>query len=324
MRILRRSVFALLSGVCLLPFLSVAPALADDAIVNVGPTTVTELTGGEGHVLATLHIGTVPAGVSHNLRSEIVVGDGRADGAPSRVAVGHKITCQPVGGATLRNGQVWNGQNILANAADSRLSARMMFTPVVTGDYECLLRVYLNDGLAVGYESASLRHGFLADVDGAIGPASVSQVFGAATTFFALGSAGRQLQPVTGYQPAAGARSFFAVGDMYITSCYGTGGNACPADTYPTAGSALVRHRLVATPSILGGSCVAQATPSRYLSVSRYVHHQRISQEMTVSVPVGGCGTWTVNTYVQSAGGELPFVIHGNPYSLTYVRPLVG
>jgi hypothetical protein len=314
----------LLACVVLLPVLTAAPAGADETVVTVGPLTVTELTGGEGHVLARLRLGTVAAGVSHNLRSEIVVGDGRADGAPSRVAVGHKITCQPVGGTTLSRGQVWNGQNILANAPDSRLSVRMLFTPAVTGEYECLLRVYLNNGLAIGYETAELRTGFLADVDGPVGPAAVAQVYGSATTFFALGSPGQQSQHVSGYRPLAGARSFFAVGDMYVTSCYGTGGNACPAGTYPTAGAALVRHRLVATPSVLGGGCVAQATPSTYVSVSRWVHHQRISQELTVSMPAGGCGTWTVNTYVQSSGGELPFVIHGSPYSLTYVRPPVG
>jgi hypothetical protein len=329
MRTLRRTLLTLLSGVILFPLVSATTAQAYVKIAYATPMTIAQSAGGEGEVRARLQLGTVAAGVSHNLRSEIVMGNGRNDGAPSRVAVGHKITCQAVGGTTLPNtatqhGHVWSGQNLLASAPDVKLTVRMLFKPAVTGNYECLLRVYLNDGLAGGYETASLRSGFVADIDGPLGPAGVAQVFGSgASNYFAVGGAGKQLHVVPAYTPLPGATSFLATSDMYATSCYGDGGNACPDGPYPTSGTATVRHRVVATPSSTAPGCVAQATPSATVDVDRYVHHRRISQQLTVTLPAGGCGTWKVNAYVQSAGGNLPFVIHGNPYSLTYVRPPV-
>ena len=329
MRTLSRALFALVSGVILFPLLSAPTAQAYVKIAYATPVTMSESPGGEGQVRARLQLGTVAAGTSHNLRSEIVVGNGRNDGAPSRIAVGHKITCQAVGGTTLPNtasqhGQVWSGQNLLEGAPDVRLTVRMLFTPAVTGNYECLLRVYLNNGLASGYETASLRSGFVADIDGPIGPAGVAQTFGSASSqYFAVGGAGKQLLVVSAYAPLPGATSFLATSDVYATSCYGTGGNACPDGSYPSSGTATVRYRLVATPSSTAAGCVAQATPSSLVDVDRFVHHRRISQQLTVTQPAGGCGTWQVNAYVQSGGGNLPFVIHGNPYSVTYVRPPV-
>ncbi len=332
MRTLRRTLVALLtllSTAILFPLLSAPTAAAYVKVAYATPVTMSESPGGEGQIRARLQLGTVAAGVSHNLRSEVVVGNGRNDGAPSRIAVGHKITCQAVGGTTLPNtgsqhGQVWSGQNLLEGAADVKLTVRMLFKPAVTGNYECLLRVYLNDGLATGYETASLRSGFVADIDGPIGPAGVAQVFGSGgSNYFAVGGAGKQLHVVPAYAPLPGARSFLATSDMYATSCYGTGGNACPDGSYPGSGTATVRYRIVATPSSTAAGCVAQATPSAVVDVDRYVHHRRISQQLTVTQPAGGCGTWKVNAYVQSAGGNLPFVIHGNPYSMTYVRPPV-
>lgn len=330
MRTLRNSLLAILSGVVLFPLISASPAHAYVKIAHVTPTTMVESPGGEGSVRATLRLGTVAAGVSHNLRSEVVVGNGRNDGAPSRVAVGHKVTCQPVGGTTLPNtstqhGHVWSGQNLLAGAADVRLIVRMLFKPAVTGEYECLLRVYLNDGLAAGYETASLRSGFIADIDGPIGPTGVAQVFGPRTsTFFAVGGAGKQLHKVVGYAPAPGATSFLATADIYATSCYGDGGNACPDGNYPSNGTAVVRYRMVATPTSTAPGCVAQATPPATVDVSGALHHKRIHQQLTVTLPASGCGTWTVNAFVRADGGTLPFVIHGDPYSLTYVRPPVS
>jgi len=325
MRNLRRILLSVLTGTLLIPLLATTPANAYVKVAYATATTMSESPGGEGNIRATLHLGTVTAGTSRNLRSDVVVGNGRADGAPGKIAVGHKITCQPVGGATLSGGQVWSGQNLLPGGADVKLSVRLLFTPAVTGDYDCLLRVYINNGLSVGLETASLRSGFIGDIDGAIGPAGVAQRFpSAANTFFSIGGAGKQLNAVTGYAPLPGATSFLATADLYATSCYGNGGNACPTAGYPTSGTAMVRYRMVATPTSTAAGCVAQATESATVPVSRDTHHQRISQQLTVTQPASGCGTWTVNAYVQANGGTLPFVIHGGPYSLTYVRPPVA
>lgn len=325
MRNLRRTLVSALAGILLIPLLATTPANAYVKVAYATPTTISESPGGEGEVRATLHLGAVTAGTSHNLRSDVVVGNGRAGGAPGRIAVGHKITCQPVGGATLSGGQVWSGQNLLPGGADVTLSVRLLFTPTVTGNYDCLLRVYINNGLSAGYETATLRSGFVGDIDGAIGPAGVAQRFpSASNAYFSVGGAGKQLDAVTGYAPRPGATSFLATADLYATSCYGNGGNACPTANYPANGTAMVRYRVVATPTSTAAGCVAQATASATVAVSRDLHHQRISQQLTVTQPAGGCGTWTVNAYVQANGGTLPFVIHGGPYSLTYVRPPVA
>ncbi|MFC9688681.1 hypothetical protein ACFTSF_09080 [Kribbella sp. NPDC056951] len=316
-----RRLCVLVGALVLMPLVP-GTAHAYDRVAYATPTTMVESPkGSEGSVRATLALGTVAAGTSHNLRSEVVVGDGRNDGALSRVAVGHKITCQAVGGTTLAGGQIWSGQNLLENQQNVKLAVRMVFTPATTGNYQCLLRVYLNDGLASGRETAKLVSGFIADIDGPIAP--VVQTFGAnSNTHFALDAPGKQLHPVT-YQPLPGATSFLATTDVYVTSCYGTGGNACGPGSYPASGTARVRFRTVATPSSTAPGCVAQASPSTTTPVSNRVHHLRILGQLTVAQPAGGCGTWRVNAFAEDNGGTLPFVIHGTPYGVTYVRPPV-
>jgi hypothetical protein len=325
-RTLAGAVLALL----LLPFGQAPSAHAYDLIATATPVTMTDAPSGEGAVRATLRLGVVAAGSYRNLRSEIVVGNAKADGAPGKVAIGHKVTCQPVGGSTLPNtieqqAQIWNSQNLLPGDQDRKMTVRMLFRPAVTDEYECLLRVYVNNGLSTGAETAGLRSGFLGQIDGTVGPEGVAQVFGpAGESFFAVGGAGRQLHAVDAYTPAPGATSFLATSDVYTTSCYGNGGNACPRDDYPTSGTAKVRHRLVATPSSTAPGCTAQATPSETTDVTKDVHHLRIPQALTVTQPASGCGTWRVNAFVQANGGTLPFVVHGALYSVTYVRPPVA
>jgi hypothetical protein len=325
----RRTLKGAVLGLLLLPFVHATPAYAYDLIANATPVTMVDSPAGEGTVRATLRLGVVTAGTYRNLRSEIVVGNARAANAPGKVAIGHKITCQRVGGSTLPNtamqqAHIWNSQNLLPGDSDKKMVIRMLFKPAVTGEYDCLLRAYINDGLSSGAETASLRSGFVGQIDGTIGPEAVAQVFGpVGESFFTVGGAGRQLHAVDAYVPAPEATSFLATADVYATSCYGTGGNACPQGNYPTSGTAKVRHRLVATPSSTASGCITQMTPSETTDVTKDVHHLRIMQEITVTQPTNGCGTWRVNAFVQADGGNLPFVIHGAPYSATYVRPPV-
>lgn len=316
-----RRLCVLMGALILIPLVP-DTAYAYDRVADAKPTTMVESpAGSEGSVRATLALGAVAAGTSLNLRSEIVVGDGRNDGAPSRVAVGHKITCQAVGGTTLAGGQIWSGQNLLENQQNVKLVVRMVFTPTTTGNYECLLRAYLNDGLAPGRETADLVSGFIADIDGPVAP--VVQTFGSnSNTHIALDAPGKQVHAVN-YQPASGATSFLATTDVYVTSCYGGGGNACGPGTYPATGTAQVRFRTVATPSSTAPGCTAQASPSTTTPVTNRVHHQRILGQLNVTQPASGCGTWQVNAFVEDNGGTLPFVVHGNPYGVTYVRPPV-
>lgn len=328
---MRRVLTAGILGVLLFPFLQATPAYAYDLIANATPVTMVESSDGDdpAEVRARLNLGVVTAGTYRNLRGQIVVGNARANNVSARIAIGHKITCQPVGGSTLPNTAtqqafIWNSRNMLPDDTDKTMVVRMLFRPAVTGEYECLLRVYVNDGLSQGRETASLRSGFLGQINGTIGPDGVAQVFGPSnSTFFALGAAGKQLQAVDAYTPLPDATSFLATSDVYATSCYGNGGNACPTSSYPTTGTAQVRHRIVATPSSASPGCVTQSSPSDTTAVTRDVHHLRIMQQLTVTLPATGCGTWRVNAFVQADGGNLPFVIHGGPYAGTYVRPPV-
>ncbi|RSM80551.1 hypothetical protein DL991_10575 [Amycolatopsis sp. WAC 01375] len=329
-----RTFLATLSALLLVPVLA-GTAHAYDKIAEAAPVTMVESPGGEGEVRARLVLGTVTAGTSHNLRSEIEVGDGRVDGAVSAIAIGHKITCQPVGGTTLPNtaaqhGQIWSGQNLL-HGGRVTLVVRMLFKPATTGNYECLLRAYVLNGYAAGQpgqpgrETARLYSGFIGDIDGAIGPEGFAQTFGSSqNTFLGMDAPGKQVNPVD-YIPLPGATRFLATADLFATSCYGEGGNACPdGTTYPgKANTAMVRFRTVATPSSAAPGCVAQATPSETAAVSGNLHHLRLLGQLTVTQPASGCGTWRINAFVQDNGGTLPFVIHGNPYSVTYARPPV-
>jgi hypothetical protein len=319
----------LLAGVAALA-LAVVPVTLARAYVSVAyvtPTTMTDNSTGEGSVRATLGLGNMTTGEVHNLRSEIVVGNPRANGSPARVAVGHKITCQPVGGSTITNGgEIWNGQNLLANTADVTLTVRMLFIAPAAGYYECLLRAYLNDGLSPGDETASLKSGFIGDVDGAISPSASKQRIAATSEniFMGLGSSGQQINHLTNYSPPAGATSFDAVGDLYVTSCYGTdpGGSHCPAGTYPSSGTAQVYSRVVATPGSTASGCVAQATAPTTVPVTSSVHHYRILHKEIVTLPSSGCGTWTINIFARDGGGTLPFVVNTKqPYTVTYARP---
>ncbi|WP_405063305.1 hypothetical protein OG474_17160 [Kribbella sp. NBC_01505] len=320
-----RRLCALLSAVLVMIPLVPGTAQADDSVAYervayAKPTTMVESPDDPvGSVRATLALGTVAAGTSLNLSSELVVGDGRADGAPSRVAVGHKITCQEVGGTTLADGQIWSGQNLLANQQNQKLVVRMLFTPATTGNYECLLRAYLNSGLVPGRETARLVSGFVAVIDSPAGP--VAQSFGpSSNTHIALDVPGLQLHPVD-YQPLPGATSFLAITDVYVTSCYSGGGDACGAGSYPASGTARVRFRTVATPSSTAPGCTVQASPFTTTAVTHSVHHRRILGQLTVTQPAAGCGTWRITAFAEDADGTLPFVIHGIHHGVTYARP---
>lgn len=308
-----------------------AGAYTSQAFAKPGRLTQIASGDGEGKVLATLRLTGLTVGEVRNIRSEIVVGDSKAGGAPGRVAVIHKITCQPSGGATLPDMRIVSSRNLLAGAGDVRLILRLLITAAHAGDFECLLRAYTLDGLSLGDESAALRSGFVADIDGGHPHAGTAQRFVMSpdshntASLLGIDTPGKQLNHLYGYTPPPGATSFIAVGDFLATSCYGSGGNACPAGTYPASGTAQVYSRIVATPSLPAPGCVLQATIPTTVAVSRYVHHLRISHTLNVTLPATGCGTWTINIFAKDNGGTLPFVVHlDGRYSVVYARPALS
>jgi hypothetical protein len=301
-----------------------SPAQAYVSQVDVSPTTITDSSTGEGSIAATMHL-SMQAGEARNLRAELVMGNARAEGQPSPVAAAQKITCEPAGGATLPGEQIWNTRNLLADEPDVTLMTRMLFVAPAAGSYDCHLRVYLNNELSHGRETAAMRGGFLGDVSGAIPADRTARLIrsGSDATYFALGAPVRQLHHVAGYTPPVGATSFRVVGDLQTSSCYGNGGNACPTATYPAGAAAKIYTRVVATPSIPSASCTSQASAPRSVTVSKQVHHLRIHNELLVTLPSSGCGTWTLNVVARDDGGSLPFVVHtgDGPYTTVYARP---
>jgi hypothetical protein len=285
------------------------PARAYTQIVYAIPTTMTELPAGqEGTVRAVLRLSGLDAGEVHNLRSEITVGYPNG-----RIAVGHKITCAPVGGSTVQ--QVWNGRNLLVGETSVTLMARMLFIAPAAGDYDCYLRAYVQT-LSPTPAQARLLSGFIGDIRGAISGPVAQLISNESVNRFFDGGSSQQFNIISGYQPAAGATTLNVVGDVYLTSCYSTGGNACPAGDYPPSGSAIAYTRVVATPA--SPSCAAVASTPITSTVSSEVHHLRVNQQ--ISVPTSdGCGTWTIDLYARHAGG-LPFVVNtSGPYTYTYV-----
>ncbi|GGK00914.1 hypothetical protein GCM10010123_33590 [Pilimelia anulata] len=308
-----------------------APALADAvpdyvAISRATPTTMPENPpGSEGAIRATLKFRGLAAGDTRNLRAEAVVGNSRVNGEPGRVSVSMKITCNKIGGSTLPTADVWpGGPNLLRGGPDKTLMGRILFRAPEAGDYECHERVYVGRDLSDGEETAALVSGFLGDISGPIDPAHSRQVVSdtPANLYFDNGK-DAQVNVLSGYRTAANATSFVAVSDIYTTSCYQKD-NHCPTGNPDSSGTdtARIYARLVATPSVTTGSCAVQATNPTTTSVSRSVHHTRITQALVVNLPAAGCGTWTINSYVKDDGGKLPFVVNtANPYTVTYARP---
>lgn len=303
------------------------PASAYVRVANAQPTTMGSNWGDpEGTVRAVLPMGEVRAGQTRNLRSEIVVGEGRSAGVLKKVMIGHKITCQPVGGSTLPNslsqhGFIWSGQNLAPGGADLTLVVRFLFTPAQTGNYECLLRAYVQDFDANPdtLATAKLRSGFIGDVDGDNPTSTVSDRFMTDRSYIPIGAARTAAQTIN-YTPVAGATSFFAFGDLYVTTCYnGPIQGRCGDAAWPL-GTARVSYQLVATPEHTTSGCVTQSTPVSQTDVNYVTHHQRLFQKLTVTVPAGGCGVWTIRKMVGSAGGDNPFELESGSYNTLFAR----
>lgn len=296
---------------------SPAQAYVDQAFVE--PVTLVD-TQSTGVNRATLRLAGLAAGEARNLRSEISVGDGRADGSASRIAIGQRIVCVPVGG-TSAAGQIANSRNLLADLAFETLVVRFLFVAPTAGDYDCHLRAYVNDGLALGRETARLRSGFLGDIRGTIAPGTHAQILNGAPDTVLSGGAGAQLHAVT-YTPPAGTTSFQVTGDIYVSSCY-DGPTTCGDGRFPDPpGTSRVYSRVVATPSSTAPGCASVASPARTVSVSNYVHHLRIMHQSSVTVPSAGCGSWRLNLFARDEGGTLPFVVHtASQYSVVYASP---
>lgn len=312
--------------------IAVAPGTAAQAYVakvDVNPTTIVAQDPTRLSLAATLPLGAMLAGEARNLRAELVMGSPSSDSEGDGVALGQQIRCQHADGSALPvPQQVWNTRNLWAADGTVTLMARMLFIAPAAGSYRCQLFVYLLEGYGAGAESAAMLGGFIGDIDGPInGPTKQLIASAQPDLFFPLDGASRQLHHVTDYTPPAGATSFKAVGELAVSSCYGTGGNACQqfGNSFPgkDGNSAQVYGRIAATPSSSAPGCVAQASSPRTVGVSGRTHHLRIPHELIVTLPASGCGTWTINLVARDNGGTLPFVAHVKEYySTVYARPV--
>lgn len=317
------------SALVLLVFLGVlvpgSPAQAYVTTVSVTPTTITDSAGGPGSIAATLRL-SMRAGEARNLRAELVLGNPQADGRPNGVAAAQRIACRVAGAPYAQTDpQIWNTRNVWPADGDTTLMVRMLFIAPATATYDCDLRVYLNDNYAPGRETVAMKGGFIGDIDGALSGVAqrLRDTASPTTRYFPLGGASSQLYHLS-YAPPAGTTSFRVIGDLQTTSCYGTGGNTCAqwGGPFPTAGSARVYSRVVATPSVTTGGCASVASTPKTTTVTIPTHHLRIHHEITVGQPAAGCGTWTLDLVARDDGGQLPFVANiGDPYTVVYARP---
>lgn len=329
MRVVRALQATVLAAATVIAVIPGTAAQAYVARVDVNPTTIVAQKPTRLSLAATLPLGAMLAGEARNLRAELVMGSPSSDSAGEAVATGQQIRCQHADGSALPEPQqVWNTRNLWEADGTITLMARMLFIAPAAGSYRCQLFVYLLEGYGAGAESAAMLGGFIGDIDGPIHEPTQQLIrSGLPDPFFPLGGASQQLHHLTGYLPPAGATSFKAVGELAVTSCYDTGGNACRqhGSSFPgrDGNAAQVYSRIAATPSSSAPGCVAQASPPRTVAVSGRTHHLRIPHDLIVTLPASGCGTWTVNLVARDNGGTLPFVAHVmDYYSTVYARPI--
>jgi hypothetical protein len=252
----------------------------------------------------------VPAGTTKYLSSKLVVSQATVVAETS-----HLVYCTQAGSTTLVDRLV-SGQNVLAGTSTTILT-RGMITAPASGDLTCALKAIFIDHsgssgtLSIHVDSST----YLEDV------------------FGLLTASAQTYQPVrtrvdTGYYAAtvtftapAGVTSIQAIGDVNVTTCYGTdpeplcvGGRT--AGTYAYVGTQLVVHQLNEDGSVCNTTTNG---PLAGVTVTNTVHHFKINTWNT-SVPVVTTCTsrnFQASTRVTASSGAESVIVEANHQSLT-------
>jgi hypothetical protein len=253
---------------------------------------------------------TVPAGTTKYLSSKLIV---------SRATVvtetSHLVYCTQ-GTATTLVDRLVSGQNVLAGTTTTILT-RGMITAPATGALTCALKaIFIDHSGSPDPESIRVESStYVEDVFGEL-TASAQRYQSARTRV----DSGYYAAPITFTAPA-GVTSIQAIGDVNVTTCYGTnpeplcvGGRT--SGGYAYVGTQLVVHQLNAS----GAVCRTTNNGAlKGVTVTNTVHHFKINTWIT-EVPVSSaCSSrnFQASTRVTANAAAESVIVEANHQSLT-------
>lgn len=253
---------------------------------------------------------TVPAGTTKYLSSKLIVSN-----ATVVTETSHLVYCRQAGSTTLVDRLV-SGQNVLAGTATTILT-RGMITAPVSGDLTCSLEAIFIDHTATsGTQTIRVESTtYVEDVFGVL--TASAQTYQPTRTRV---DSGYYAAPVTFTAPA-GVTSIQAIGDVNVTTCYGTRPETLCVGGRLTGNYAYVGTQLVVHQLNQDGSVCATTTNGALagVTVTNTVHHFKINTWHT-AVPVStACSsrTFSASTRVTANAGAESIIVEANHQSLT-------
>ncbi|MEV6965150.1 hypothetical protein AB0M47_08520 [Hamadaea sp. NPDC051192] len=253
---------------------------------------------------------TVPAGTTKYLSSKLIV-----SAATVVTETSHLVYCR-LPGATALTDRLVSGQNVLAGTTTTILT-RGMITAPASGDLTCSLEaIFIDHSATSGAQSIRVEAStYVEDVFGVL-PAS-AQTYQPARTRV---DSGYYAAPVTFTAPA-GVTSIQAIGDVNVTTCYGTKPEALCVGGRLTGGFAYVGTQLVVHQLNQDGSVCNTTTNGALagVTVSNTVHHFKINTWHTAVPVLASCSsrTFSASTRVTANAGAESIVVEANHQSLT-------
>lgn len=253
---------------------------------------------------------TVPAGTTKYLSSKLIVSQ-----ATVVTETSHLVYCTQNGSSTLVDRLV-SGQNVLAGTTTTILT-RGMITAPSSGDLTCALKaIFIDHSGSPDPETIRVETStYLEDVFGVLAASAQtyqSPVVRVDTSYYAA--------TVTFTAPA-GLTSIQAIGDVNVTTCYGSHPEALCVGGRTTGGYAYVGTQLVVHQLNSDGSVCKTTTNGALagVTVTNTVHHFKINTWHT-SVPVStACTsrTFRASTRVTANAGAESILVEANHQSLT-------
>ncbi|MEV0272268.1 hypothetical protein AB0H43_26115 [Hamadaea sp. NPDC050747] len=252
----------------------------------------------------------VPAGTTKYLSSKLIVSQ-----ASVVTETSHLVYCTQAGSSTLVDRLV-SGQNVLAGASTTILT-RGMITAPSSGNLTCALKaIFIDHSGSSDPESIRVESStYVEDVFGVL--AASAQTYQPTRTRV---DTGYYAASVTFTAPA-GVTSIQAIGDVNVTTCYGSSPEPLCAGGRLTGGYAYVGTQLVVNQLNSNGSVCVTTTNGDLagVTVTNTVHHFKINTWHT-SVPVSAACTsrdFQASTRVTANTGAESIIVEANHQSLT-------
>ncbi|NUR50759.1 MAG: hypothetical protein HOV71_21735 [Hamadaea sp.] len=253
---------------------------------------------------------TVPAGTTKYLSSKLIVSQ-----ATVVTETSHLVYCRQAGSTTLVDRLV-SGQNVLTGTTTTILT-RGMITAPASGNLTCSLEaIFIDHSASTGTRTIRVEAStYLEDVFGVL--AASAQTYQPSRVRV---DSGYYAAPVTFTAPA-GVTSIQAIGDVNVTTCYGTRPETLCVGGRLTGGYAYVGTQLVVHQLNQDGSVCNTTTNGALagVTVSNTVHHFKINTWHTAVPVLAGCTsrTFSASTRVTANAGAESIIVEANHQSLT-------